>query len=252
MEHSAVRGVYRLLSRTRHSPAAPVILTAVSTAAAVQIRQALPHVPLIVVPNGIDPGQWRTKAPAERDADRVHAVAVGRLARRKEPIQLLEALRAAHSRLAERGVALTATFAGTGPCMQPMERYLHRRGMDGWVRLAGHLNPGGVKELLASADLFVNPSCRESFGIAALEARTSGVPVLARLHTGVADFVRHRREGVLCGHSTFALSDELVWLARTPGALITLARHSREAVPTHCTWPVVTDAFTQAYSTVTR
>ena len=137
--------------------------------------------------------------------------------------------------MSRRGTALRATFAGAGPSAGPIQRYLRRNGMDSWIRLAGRLQPGEVRELLAGADLFVNPCRRESFGIAALEARTSGLPVLARAHTGVADFVRHNREGALCGHSAFALADEVLWLARTPGARSALAAHNWR--PSRCTAP---------------
>lgn len=45
--------------------------------------------------------------------------------------------------------------------------------------------------------MFVAPATRESFGIAALEARETGMPVLARLGTGVADFIEHAVHGLL-------------------------------------------------------
>lgn len=248
-----VRALYRLLSRTGHGPTAPVAVTTVSRSAARLIRQALPDVTPRVIPNGIDAAWWRSPGAAvERQDGRVHVVAVGRLVPRKEPMELLAALHSAHARMSRRGTALRATFAGAGPSAGPIQRYLRRNGMDSWIRLAGRLQPGEVRELLAGADLFVNPSRRESFGIAALEARTSGLPVLARAHTGVADFVRHNREGALCGHSAFALADEVLWLARTPGARRTLAAHNWETEPVHCTWPVVTEAFAHAYDEVTR
>ncbi|MFG2528373.1 glycosyltransferase family 4 protein [Streptomyces sp. NPDC048516] len=248
-----VRALYRLLSRTGHGPTAPVAVTTVSRSAARLIRQALPDVTPRVIPNGIDAAWWRSPGAAvERQDGRVHVVAVGRLVPRKEPMELLAALHSAHARMSRRGTALRATFAGAGPSVRPIQRYLRRNGMDSWIRFAGRLQPWEVRELLAGADLFVNPSRRESFGIAALEARTSGLPVLARAHTGVADFVRHNREGALCGHSAFALADEVLWLARTPGARRTLAAHNWETEPVHCTWPVVTEAFAHAYDDVTR
>ncbi|WP_433857162.1 glycosyltransferase family 4 protein [Streptomyces kronopolitis] len=247
-----VRVMYRLLSRTGHGPAAPVAVTTVSRSAARLVRQALPDLAPRVIPNGIDAAWWRTRAAAERQDGRVHVVAVGRLVPRKEPMELLAALHSAHTRMSRQGTALRATFAGAGPSLRPIQRYLRRNGMDGWIRLVGRLQPREVRELLSEADLFVNASCRESFGIAALEARTSGLPVLARVHTGVADFVRHNREGALCGHSAFALADEVLWLARTPGARRSLAAHNWETEPVHCTWPVVTDAFAHAYDDVTR
>ena len=92
-------------------------------------------------------------------------------------------LDAARNRL-DGEVPLRATVAGTGPALSMMQRYLRRHAMADVVRLVGRLDRGGVRTLLASADLFVNPTVRESFGIATLEARTAGVPVLARAGNG--------------------------------------------------------------------
>ncbi|MER6074326.1 glycosyltransferase family 4 protein [Streptomyces sp. NPDC001817] len=249
---SVVRTLYRCLGRPVYGLSAPVAVTAVSRSAAGLIGKALPHLTPLVVPNGIDPVLWRGPARNGRDDDRVHVVSVGRLVPRKQPMELLAALRSAQSRLATRNVALRATVAGDGQCMAAMRRYVHRHDMADWVRLAGRIDASEVRRLLSEADLFVNASNHEAFGIAALEARTSGVPVLARAHTGVADFVRHNCEGALCRPSTFALCDELVWLARTPGARRRMADHNRETPPTPCTWPVVTDTFAHCYDAVAR
>lgn len=45
--------------------------------------------------------------------------------------------------------------------------------------------------------VFVLPSIRESFAIAALEARAVGVPVVARAPNGVVDIIEHGRHGFL-------------------------------------------------------
>ena len=54
-----------------------------------------------------------------------------------------------------------------------------------------------IRTVLSESDVFVAPATRESFGIAALEARETGMPVLARLGTGVADFIEHAVHGML-------------------------------------------------------
>ncbi len=54
-----------------------------------------------------------------------------------------------------------------------------------------------VDELLACADLFLLPSKNESFGLAALEALASGVPVIATDMGGIPELVRHGETGFL-------------------------------------------------------
>src|SRR5690625_385768 len=47
------------------------------------------------------------------------------------------------------------------------------------------------------ADVFAAPAQLEAFGIAALEARSAGLAVVARSGSGVADLVDHRVSGLL-------------------------------------------------------
>ena len=54
-----------------------------------------------------------------------------------------------------------------------------------------------VAGLLACADLFLLPSSTESFGLGALEAMASGVPVVASDIGGIPEVVNHGRSGIL-------------------------------------------------------
>jgi glycosyltransferase involved in cell wall biosynthesis len=54
-----------------------------------------------------------------------------------------------------------------------------------------------VAPLLAGADLFLLPSDRESFGLSALEALASGVPVIGTDAGGLPEVVRNGETGFL-------------------------------------------------------
>ncbi|MFP5354220.1 MAG: glycosyltransferase [Gemmatimonadota bacterium] len=54
-----------------------------------------------------------------------------------------------------------------------------------------------VAPLLANADLFLLPSDRESFGLSALEALASGVPVIGCSVGGLPEVVREGETGAL-------------------------------------------------------
>ncbi|MET9021367.1 glycosyltransferase family 4 protein [Actinopolymorpha sp. NPDC004070] len=256
----ATCAMYRALDAAASWTGWPAVASTVSEAAAVPIRRVVgDRVPVRVVANGIDTAQWRPAEPADRPepadpADRrhrpgVHVVAVGRLAPRKQPLTLLSILRAARSELdgLDRRVPLYATVVGDGPARPLMERYLRRHAMTGWVELAGRLDRDRVRAVLGSADVFLAPAIRESFGIAALEARLAGVPVVAYDRGGVADFVVSEKEGLL-GGSPAELAAAVARLAGDDTLRGTIAAYNRSTEPVRCTWPVVLADFDELYA----
>jgi glycosyltransferase involved in cell wall biosynthesis len=229
------RAAYRTADRAARWTGWPVVWTAVSEAAAATMRPLLPSCPL-VVPNAVDIRFWRatTRRPP---LDDLHVVVVGRLAPRKRPMDVVRVLRDTRRRLPP-SVRLRATVVGDGPERGRLVAALARHGMSGWVTLAGRLDRPAVRDVLADADVFLAPATLESFGIAALEARTAGLPVLARTGTGVADFVHHGREGLLA-RGRDGLADALVRLARQPELRAAITAHNRAIVPWRFGWGTV-------------
>ncbi|GGL30658.1 1,2-diacylglycerol 3-glucosyltransferase [Planomonospora parontospora subsp. antibiotica] len=243
------QGIYRSLRALYGWQRWGLVGTAVSEAAARPIRAvAGPGVPVHVVSNGLDLSAWRPEAPAVRPAPEtgaVHVVAVGRLAPRKQPVRLLRLLKQARAQV-PAGVPLRATIVGDGPARAQMERYLRSNGMTGWVSLPGRYSRERIRELLAAADVFVAPAPRESFGLAALEARAAGVPVVARTESGVADFVRPGKEGLL-GASFEELVSAVARLARDRELRESIAAHNRGTEPVRSSWPAVLEGFDRCY-----
>lgn len=187
--------------------------SAVSEQAAEPVRRALgPRAQVLVLPNAVDPLQWRVAA---RRPAVPTIVSVMRLARTKRPLPLARMLRQVRAELPDE-VPLRAVIVGEGALRGPLERYLTRHAMD-WVELPGRLARHEIRDLFAEASLYVAPARHESFGIAALEARAAGLPVVASSHGGVGTFITSGVDGVL------AASDEefvaaLVRLVSDPGA----------------------------------
>jgi glycosyltransferase involved in cell wall biosynthesis len=67
----------------------------------------------------------------------------------------------------------------------------------GWVRLPGRVPREELRERYAASDVYLSPARLESFGIAALEARTVGLPVIGRTGSGVGEFVHHAVNGLV-------------------------------------------------------
>ena len=109
--------------------------------------------------------------------------------------------------------------------------------MEEWTRLPGRVSRDELRERYWSADLYLTPARLEAFGIAALEARTAGLPVLARSGTGVADFVQHGVDGLLAADDD-ALASALARLVSDSRLRETMARHAATTPPSQ-SWPEV-------------
>lgn len=174
----------------------PIVLSAVSEVAAEPIRRmARGRAAVRVLPNGIDNSAWAID-PAPRDDDVVTLVSVMRLAPRKRPMHLLRMFHEVVGRLPEHRRARLVVI-GDGPELSQMERFVRTHGLTGAVDLVGRRTRDEIRTIFARADAFVAPANLESFGIAALEARCAGLPVIAKERTGIREFVVHEREGLL-------------------------------------------------------
>ena len=207
----------------------PVAWTAVSDLAARPLRRIVGrHGEVTLLPNGVEPADWRV-SPVVRDAREVVAVSVMRLEPRKRPLALLRMLRQARRELPE-GVRLRLVVIGEGPLQGRMERILRKHGLEADVELPGRLDRTGIRELYRRADVYVAPATLESFGIAALEARCAGLPVLARARTGIADFVTSDVDGLL-SPSDRRMAADLARVAGDAALRERLTLHNRSVRP---------------------
>jgi len=87
-------------------------------------------------------------------------------------------------------------LVGDGPERDRMERLCRTLGTCEDIRFLGKLE--AVEEVLSVADLFVMPSEKESFGLAALEAMACEVPVLSSNAGGIPELNLHGVTGFVC------------------------------------------------------
>lgn len=86
-------------------------------------------------------------------------------------------------------------MVGDGPERSPAERMLREMGLEGRVAFLGKQDR--FEELVAASDVFLLPSEQESFGLAALEALSCGIPVVASDLGGIPELVTHGETGFL-------------------------------------------------------
>jgi len=170
-------------------------MSAVSGVAAAPLRRILGPDEVTVLPNGIDVDAWRRARRPPAD-DTVRIVTAMRLATRKRPVPLLKIV--SHARdLVPAEIPMHLEILGDGPDRGRVERFAAEHGMAGWVSLPGRVTRDELRSRYAAADVYVSPGELESFGIAALEARTAGLPVVGRQGSGVGEFVTDGVNGYL-------------------------------------------------------
>lgn len=233
--------LYRATSTVRGWADLPIQWAAVSESASDPLRRALRGRRVLVLPNAVDTALW---APAAVDGgatrhtrgsaahgEPVTIVSVMRMKGRKRPLQLVAALRRMRAAV-PADVDVRAVLVGDGPRLGQVRRRISRWGMDDWVEAPGALAHHEIRALYAQAHVFVAPATLESFGIAALEARASGLAVVARAGTGVADFVSDGVEGLLAG-SDADLAAHLALLCTDSGVRTRILRHNTTVRPAY-------------------
>ena len=136
-------------------------------------------------PSRRDGGWRRWLAGGDDTAIVLH---VGRLAPEKNLDVLIESWRVAHQALGQRA---TFVVAGEGPVARRIATRLP------FVRLLGFLPIQHLATLYASADLCMFTSSTETCGLVALEAMSSGVPVIAADAGGFQESVVANETGLL-------------------------------------------------------
>ena len=207
----------------------PLVTSAVSRAVAADIAPFAGVHPVEHLPNGIDVDFWRT---AQRRCDQalvelaipsprepVRIVSVLRLARRKRPRVLLDIADRLRQELNGR-TSFVIDIVGEGNERSHLEQMIRTRNLGDCVRLHGMLSRMQIRDLFAKSDFFVLPTAEEAFGIAALEARAAGLPVVAMSTGGVGEIIEHNAEGLLAAtdaellNHTVALANDASLRAR--------------------------------------
>jgi glycosyltransferase involved in cell wall biosynthesis len=207
----------------------PVSWTAVSGRAAEQASASL-GVPVGVMTNAVDPDEWLVARPTRHPDQPLTLVTVGRLSWTKRVLSLPPILAAVRERLPE-SLPLRAIVIGDGP----QRRALEARAADlDWVECRGRIDREEIRTELARADVYVAPAAMESFGIAALEARSAGLPVVAHASSGVGEFVRHGTDGYLPADDAGFVA-ALVALLSDDTLRARMSHHNRTVRPV-CDW----------------
>jgi colanic acid/amylovoran biosynthesis glycosyltransferase len=161
------------------------------------ILQRYPHTApekIVLQRLGVDvPPLPRVPSQPPPENDPFLLLAVGRLHPVKDHAFLLRAC----ALLSSRGVRVLCHFAGEGPERPALQKLISNLGLEGNVRLLGHLGPAELEAQYAICDLVVLTSRSEGIPLVLMEAMARGKPVLAPAITGIPELVVHGKTGFL-------------------------------------------------------
>jgi glycosyltransferase involved in cell wall biosynthesis len=183
-----------------------------------------------ILPNGIDREAVAAACPAGGSWDLLYA---GRLIAEKRLDLLVDAVPG----LLARHPDLRVLVIGDGPERAALEERASRPGVRGHITFLGFLpGPGEVIGYMKASGVFVSPSVREGFGMAALEAMACGIPVVTVEHPQNAVMERVTpRTGRIARPTSEDLGEKIAECLEDPsrfreGCLAMAAAHDWDAI----------------------
>ena len=151
-------------------------IVAVSRTTANRFRAQFGRHPDMIIPNGIDFSRLASVSPSPDESD---IIFVGRLLREKNVDILIQTL----DILTTEYPDIRLTIIGDGPEQDAIRLQVRNLFLERNVTITGFLDDhDDIIARMKSSKVFVLPSTREGFGIAALEALGCGLPVVTINH----------------------------------------------------------------------
>lgn len=142
-----------------------------------------------------------------------------------------------------------------GPERELIEKKIDQYKLNSKVKMLGELSSDMIKQLYCAADLFIMPNIeiendREGFGIVAIEAAASGLPVLASNIEGIRDAVVDGKTGFL-----IESSNAYAWKQAINNALIQLPFSNEEVtkvVEKEFSWDVISQQYSNLFNEISN
>jgi glycosyltransferase involved in cell wall biosynthesis len=205
-----------------------------------------------VIPNGVDAQFFRPGPAAPRVASKLpgtpgfRVLYVGRLVEHKGLEQIVDAM-------AFLRPPAQLIIAGAGPLQGALEARAAASPARDRIRFLGRVPFEDLPEVYRACDVFVLPSVSrlEAFGIVALEAMASGLPVVASDIPGVREVVSEGAEGYLANPlDPRSFAQRIDAVLQDPLAAADMGRNGRARVLRDFTWERVAERVEQVYSEV--
>ncbi len=205
-----------------------------------------------VIPNGVEAATFKNDGnlllvPATASEERKTILYVGRIVREKGVFTLLEALDELRTR--EKNIGLV--YVGEGPLKEDLAKEVLRRRLGDRVKITGFVDQQRLVALYNSSHVFVLPSHYEPFGMVALEAMASRVPVVVSDVGGLSEIVEDGITGVKVPASDpHALAEGILRVLENPELSERLKENAYQTVQESYRWDLVAEKTLEAYRNI--
>ena len=218
-------------------------MIAVSARTAKDLKRVGVKNEISVITNGIDCGTIENLAASEEKTD---IIFVGRLIKEKNVDVLIKAVGLVKNEIPE----VRCVIIGAGPAQKELELLAADLDLEANIEFTGFLTEyESVISRMKSSKVFVLPSTREGFGIAALEANACGLPVVTVNHemNAVCDLIKGDN-GFRCELSEADIAVKILAGFDKRVAMETSCIESAKGYD----WDIIVDAIENYYETVMR
>ena len=200
--------------------------------------------PIYIVPFGVDLRRFQVREAAS--GGEVVLGFVKWLKPKYGPDVMIEAFAKIHALRPDTRLVL----AGKGEMQEQLQARVNELGLTSSVQILGRVDHEKVPALIRSFDIMVMPSVYESetFGVAAIEASASGVPVVASRVGGVPEAVIDGKTGLLVPpRDVDALAEACVRLIDDAPLRREMGLAGRRFVERYYSWPENTRLMGEVY-----
>ena len=126
---------------------------------------------------------------------------------------------------------------GKGGMLDELKQQVDRMGISEKVYFAGYMNGKDVQKMYKASDVAVFPSTYEPFGIVALEAMLSEIPVVVSDIGGLNEIVEHKVNGMktYCGNPN-SIADSILEVLYDHKLCVDMAKRAKNKVRNEYNW----------------
>lgn len=173
---------------------------------------------------------------------------------RMEPIKGMKYFIEAIPEILQQHPTTCFLVVGDGSEEKKLKEWIQKQPIDqSKVKFLGRKNNAEVRDILALADVYVQPSLMEGCSIAILEAMASGKPVIACNIGGNPDIVANRGNGLLIQEkSRTAIIEAVAYLFNNPQVASIMGEQGREKIQQRFNWTYIAEEVDGIYDFTIR